>query len=80
MALHVNKQQEISTEIAREVMLPIIQEWFDLSHTNHVLQNMDVQSFTSGAALVKIELGLLASAEQMEALSEALRAAGTDLA
>ena len=80
MALHINNRQEIPTDIALEAVLPIFQEWFDLSHTNHVLQDVEIEQFGKGGSAVKITLGKFVSNEQIEELREALRAQGTDLA
>lgn len=80
MALHINNRQEIPTDIAVEAVLPIFQEWFDLSHTNHVLQDIEIEEFGRGGNSVKITLGKFVSNEQMEELREALRALGTDIA
>jgi len=79
MALRIENRQYVSTEIANEGVLPIFQEWFDLSHTNEVLPEVEIEDLGPTGVVVKISLGKLVSREQYEELVEALTAAKEEL-
>lgn len=79
MTLRIENRQYVSSEIANEGILPIFQEWFDLSHTNEVLPEVEVEDLGTTGMVVKISLGKLVSREQYEELVEALTAAKAEL-
>jgi hypothetical protein len=76
MAFNVHTEGHIPTEEARNIVIPILQDWFDLGDKQNILEDISISRSAGGGAAIEITLGLFVPAEKYAQLEDALRAKG----
>jgi len=79
MAFNVQTESHIQTEEARDIVIPLLMDWFKLDQFHKIGEDLQITRTASGGAAITITLVDLISPDAMKKLDEALAERGVKI-